>query len=79
MSSGLNTQAGMLRGVIGGGDFSPLDLDPDLWLSDTGSDPANWSDLSGNNNHARRKQAFSRLGGDNCTLFALKRAMPSWE
>jgi hypothetical protein len=32
--------------------FSPLDLGPALWLSDTGSDPAQWDDLSGNGRHA---------------------------
>ena len=32
--------------------FSPLSLAPALWLSDTGSDPAQWDDISGNNRHA---------------------------
>lgn len=32
--------------------FSPLSLSPALWLSDTGSDPSVWPDLSGNGRHA---------------------------
>jgi len=28
-----------------------------LWLSDTGSDPATWSDISGNNNHVTQADA----------------------
>ena len=32
--------------------FNPLSLAPALWLSDTGSDPAQWDDISGNNRHA---------------------------
>jgi hypothetical protein len=34
------------------GGFSPLSLAPALWLSDTGSNPAQWDDLSGNGRHA---------------------------
>ena len=32
--------------------FNPLSLSPALWLSDTGSNPAQWDDISGNNRHA---------------------------
>jgi hypothetical protein len=32
--------------------FNPLSLSPALWLSDTGSNPAQWDDLSGNDRHA---------------------------
>jgi hypothetical protein len=32
--------------------FDPLSLSPALWLSDTGSDPAQWDDISGNGRHA---------------------------
>lgn len=32
--------------------FSPLSLSPALWLSDTGSDPGEWPDLSGNGRNA---------------------------
>jgi hypothetical protein len=32
--------------------FNPLSLSPALWLSDTGSNPAQWDDLSGNGRHA---------------------------
>lgn len=39
--------------------FDPLSLSPALWLSDTGSDPAQWDDLSGNGRHAT--QATSDL------------------
>jgi hypothetical protein len=34
------------------GSFNPLSLSPALWLSDTGSNPAQWNDLSGNGRHA---------------------------
>jgi hypothetical protein len=34
------------------GGFSPLSLNPALWLSDTGSNAAQWDDLSGNGRHA---------------------------
>jgi hypothetical protein len=39
--------------------FDPLSLSPALWLSDTGSDPATWPDLSGNGRDAT--QATSSL------------------
>lgn len=32
--------------------FNPLSLSPALWLSDTGSNSAQWDDLSGNGRHA---------------------------
>jgi hypothetical protein len=32
--------------------FSPMDLAPILWLSDTGSDPSVWPDISGNGNNS---------------------------
>lgn len=32
--------------------FNPLSLSPALWLSDTGSDPSVWPDLSGNGRNA---------------------------
>jgi hypothetical protein len=32
--------------------FDPLSLSPALWLSDTGSNAAQWDDLSGNGRHA---------------------------
>jgi hypothetical protein len=38
------------RGALSG--FSPLALQPALWLSDTGSDPGVWPDLSGNGRNA---------------------------
>jgi len=34
------------------GGFSPLSLNPALWLSDTGSNAAQWDDISGNGRHA---------------------------
>jgi hypothetical protein len=40
------------RNMVFTGEFSPLSLSPALWLSDTGSNPAQWDDLSGNNRHA---------------------------
>lgn len=32
--------------------LNPLSLSPALWLSDTGTNPAQWDDLSGNGRHA---------------------------
>jgi hypothetical protein len=32
--------------------FTPLSLSPALWLSDSGTNPAQWDDISGNNRHA---------------------------
>ena len=40
--------------------FSPLSLAPALWLSDTGSDPAQWDDISGNNRHATQATAANQ-------------------
>jgi hypothetical protein len=37
--------------------FSPLSLSPALWLSDTGSDPAIWPDISGNGRNATQGTA----------------------
>lgn len=39
-----------MRGCLSG--FNPLSLAPSLWLSDTGSNVAQWDDLSGNGRHA---------------------------
>ena len=38
------------RGVLSS--FSPLSLAPALWVTDTGSDPSVWTDMSGNGRHA---------------------------
>ena len=38
------------RGALAG--FNPLSLSPALWLSDTGSDPSVWTDISGNGRNA---------------------------
>lgn len=42
-----------LGNMLGGGRtaFSPLSLSPAAWFSDTGSNPAQWDDLSGNSRH----------------------------
>jgi len=38
------------RGALAG--FNPRSLSPALWLSDTGSDPSVWTDISGNGRNA---------------------------
>ena len=40
------------RNMTLAGAFSPLTFNPALWLSDTGSNVAQWDDLSGNGRHA---------------------------
>lgn len=40
--------------------FNPLSLSPALWLSDTGSDPAVWPDLSGNGRNATQSSTTSQ-------------------
>ena len=40
--------------------FTPLSLSPALWLSDTGSDPAVWEDLSGNSRNATQGTAANQ-------------------
>jgi hypothetical protein len=42
------------------GSFNPLSLSPALWLSDTGSNPAQWDDLSGNGRHATQGTAANQ-------------------
>lgn len=58
-----------LIGVIGsaarrrGGESEGFDLmpyTPTIWLSDTGSDPAEWTDLSGNARHATQSTSTRR-------------------
>lgn len=39
------------------GGFSPLSLNPALWLSDTGSSAGQWDDLSGNGRHATQSSS----------------------
>lgn len=40
--------------------FTPLSLSPALWLSDTGSDPSVWPDLSGNGRNATQADVARR-------------------
>jgi hypothetical protein len=40
--------------------FNPLSLSPALWLSDTGSNAAQWDDLSGNGRHATQATGASQ-------------------
>jgi hypothetical protein len=40
--------------------FNPLSLSPALWLSDTGSNPGQWDDISGNNRHATQATPENR-------------------
>jgi len=42
------------------GGFSPLSLAPALWLSDTGSNAAQWDDLSGNGRHATQATGINQ-------------------
>jgi hypothetical protein len=42
------------------GGFSPLSLAPALWLSDTGSNAAQWDDISGNGRHATQATGASQ-------------------
>jgi hypothetical protein len=42
------------------GGFSPLSLNPSLWLSDTGSNAAQWDDISGNGRHATQSTGISQ-------------------
>jgi hypothetical protein len=48
------------RNMIFTGEFSPLSLAPALWLSDTGTNPAQWDDLSGNGRHATQATPASQ-------------------
>ena len=43
-----------------GATFNPLSLSPALWLSDTGSDPSVWPDLSGNGRNATQATSTQR-------------------
>jgi hypothetical protein len=47
-------------GTAYGNSFDPLSLSPALWLSDTGSDPAVWEDLSGNGRNATQATASAQ-------------------
>jgi hypothetical protein len=47
-------------GVFYGNRFDILSLSPALWLSDTGSDPAQWDDISGNGRHATQSDSARR-------------------
>lgn len=57
-----------LIGVIGsaarrrvvGGDFDLLPYSPSIWLSDTGSDDSEWTDLSGNARHLTQATSTRR-------------------
>jgi hypothetical protein len=42
------------------GSFNPMSLSPALWLSDTGSDPAVWTDISGNGRNAIQATAAAQ-------------------
>ena len=46
--------------MFGAVPFSPLSLSPALWLSDTGSDPSVWPDISGNGRHATQATAANQ-------------------
>jgi hypothetical protein len=48
------------RNMFFAGAFSPLSLSPALWLSDTGSDAAQWEDISGNGRHALQETPARR-------------------
>jgi hypothetical protein len=56
----------MLAGIIGarrrvaGGDFDLLPYSPSIWLSDTGSDDSEWTDLSGNARHLTQATSTRR-------------------
>ena len=56
----------MLAGIIGarrrvaGGDFDLLPYSPSIWLSDTGSDDSEWTELSGNARHLTQATSTRR-------------------
>jgi len=50
----------MLGSVEVWSDWTPLDLSPSLWLSDTGSDEATWPDISGNERNATQSTPGNR-------------------